>query len=171
MNMDMDTTRDARRETQDGGTAGNIVLGIDIGGTFTDYVAYDKDAKTATAWKYFSNAEDPATGIFDGLKEFPQPDRVEKIRLGTTIATNAILERNGAVVGYIATKNFTDIPHIGRGDRKGIYDAFWVKPESLVNRKNCFGVSERVWFALMCPRGRKRRGAGDQTKHNQKRRP
>lgn len=36
MNMDMDTTRDARRETQDGGTAGNIVLGIDIGGTFTD---------------------------------------------------------------------------------------------------------------------------------------
>ena len=64
--------------------------------------------------------------------------------MGTTIATNAILERNGAVVGYITTKNFTDIPHIGRGDRKGIYDAFWVKPESLVNRKNCFGVSERI---------------------------
>ena len=144
MSRDLDTTRYSRGQTQDGGSARNIVLGIDIGGTFTDFVAYDKDAKTAIAWKYFSNAEDPATGIFDGLKEFQKPDRVEKIRLGTTIATNAILERKGAVVGYIATKNFTDIPHIGRGDRKGIYDAFWVKPKSLVDRKNCFGVSERI---------------------------
>lgn len=144
MNGELDTMRQAQAGKQVKRAAQGIVLGIDIGGTFTDYVAYDKEAKIATAWKYFSNAEDPAAGIFDGLKEFQQLDRVEKIRLGTTIATNAILERNGAVVGYITTKNFTDIPHIGRGDRKGIYDAFWVKPESLVNRKNCFGVSERI---------------------------
>ena len=144
MNGELDTMQQAQAGKQVKPAARGIVLGIDIGGTFTDYVAYDKDAKTATAWKYFSNAEDPAAGIFDGLKEFQQLDRVEKIRLGTTIATNAILERNGAVVGYITTKNFTDIPHIGRGDRKGIYDAFWVKPKSLVNRKNCFGVSERI---------------------------
>ena len=70
MSRDLDTTRYSRGQTQDGGSARNIVLGIDIGGTFTDFVAYDKDAKTAIAWKYFSNAEDPATGIFDGLKEF-----------------------------------------------------------------------------------------------------
>jgi len=144
MNSDLEKMQQPNTSAPSDHAAQGIVLGIDIGGTFTDYVAYDKDAKTATAWKYFSNAEDPAAGIFDGLKEYQQLDRIVKIRLGTTIATNAILERNGAVVGYIATKNFTDVPHIGRGDRKGIYDAFWVKPESLVNRKNCFGVSERI---------------------------
>lgn len=82
MNGELDTMRQAQAGKQVKRAAQGIVLGIDIGGTFTDYVAYDKEAKIATAWKYFSNAEDPAAGIFDGLKEFQQLDRVEKIRLG-----------------------------------------------------------------------------------------
>ena len=79
-----------------------------------------------------------------GLKAFGDTDAIASIRLGTTVATNALLEGKGAVVGYLTTRGFRDIPFIGRGNRRNHYDLAWVKPKPFVKRRNAFEVDERV---------------------------
>lgn len=66
------------------------------------------------------------------------------IRLGTTVATNALLEGKGAVVGYITTKGFRDIPFIGRGNRRHHYDLAWVKPKPYLQRRHAYEIAERI---------------------------
>ncbi len=74
------------------------VLGIDVGGTFTDFVAYDRDTSAIEVWKEASVPADPVVGILEGIRRHPEPGAIANIRLGTTVATNAVLERKGAVV-------------------------------------------------------------------------
>src|SRR6476469_9141815 len=120
------------------------LLGIDVGGTFTDFVAYDGAERRIEVWKELSVPPDPVVGILNGLTRYPDRADVENIRLGTTVATNAILERKGAVVGYVTTKGFRDVPFIQRGNRKAHYDMSWVKPKPLVKRRHCFELNERI---------------------------
>ena len=94
------------------------VLGVDVGGTFTDFVAYDPKTRKVAVWKELSTPGDPVTGIIGGLTQYPGRKAIENLRIGTTVATNAILERKGAVVAYVTTKGFRDIPFIQRGNRK-----------------------------------------------------
>ena len=119
-------------------------LGIDIGGTFTDFVAYDETDRTLKAWKNLSTPQDPIEGIMTGLKAFAGMDDISSIRLGTTVATNALLEGKGACVGYVTTRGFGDIPFIGRGNRRHHYDLAWVKPKPFLQRRNVFELDERV---------------------------
>ena len=63
---------------------------------------------------------------------------------GTTVATNAILQRTGANIVFITTAGFEDVPFIQRINRKKEYDLHWLKPEPLVRRRNCLGVKERI---------------------------
>ncbi len=121
----------------------NHLLGIDVGGTFTDFVARDPAGGIAV-WKVLSVPSDPVAGILDGLQRYPDVDEVGNIRLGTTVATNAVLERKGAVVAYVTTKGFKDVPFIQRGNRKAHYDMSWVKPKPLVKRRHCFELAERI---------------------------
>jgi N-methylhydantoinase A len=120
------------------------VLGIDVGGTFTDFVVYDPATKAVTVWKEPSTPGDPVTGILNGLAAYAERGRLENLRIGTTVATNAVLERKGAVVAYITTKGFRDVPFIQRGNRKFHYDMSWVKPKPLVKRRHCFELNERI---------------------------
>ena len=120
------------------------LLGIDVGGTFTDFVAYDGAERRIEVWKELSVPADPVVGILNGLARYPDRADVENIRLGTTVATNAVLERKGAVVAYVTTKGFRDVPFIQRGNRKAHYDMSWVKPKPLVKRRHCFELDERV---------------------------
>jgi N-methylhydantoinase A len=119
-------------------------LGIDIGGTFTDFVAFDEANRELKAWKNLSTPQDPIEGVMTGLKTFGRTDRIGAIRLGTTVATNALLEGKGAVVGYLTTRGFRDVPFIGRGNRRNHYDLGWVKPKPFIKRRNAFEVNERV---------------------------
>jgi N-methylhydantoinase A len=93
------------------------MLGIDVGGTFTDFVAYDSETKAIDVWKRLSVPQDPVAGIEAGLEQFAHPQAIRNVRLGTTVATNAILERKGAVVAYVTTRGFRDIPFIQRGNQ------------------------------------------------------
>jgi N-methylhydantoinase A len=120
------------------------MLAVDVGGTFTDFVAYDGQTRAIEVWKEPSVPSDPVVAILDGLARYPHRDEIANIRLGTTVATNALLERKGAVVAYVTTKGFRDVPFIQRGNRKFHYDMSWVKPKPLVKRRHCFEVSERV---------------------------
>ncbi len=119
-------------------------LGIDIGGTFTDFVAFDETRGTLRAWKNLSTPHDPIEGILTGLRSFGEISNIGEIRLGTTVATNALLEKKGARVAYVATRGFRDVPFIGRGNRRHHYDLAWVKPKPLVKRRDAYEVDERV---------------------------
>lgn len=118
-------------------------LGIDVGGTFTDFVAYDSTTRVLRAWKNMSTPADPTEGILAGLAD-TQSDALSGLRVGTTVVTNALLEGHGAVVGYITTRGFRDIPFIGRGNRRHHYDLAWVKPKPLVKRRHAYEITERI---------------------------
>ena len=78
------------------------------------------------------------------LPAFGETDAVSGIRLGTTVATNALLEGKGATVAYVTTRGFKDVPFIGRGNRRHHYDLAWVKPKPFVQRRHAFEVDERI---------------------------
>lgn len=122
----------------------STIIGIDIGGTFTDFVAYDSEAGRIENWKNLTTPADPISGVMEGLSKVPDLAGVDKVRLGTTIATNALLTRRGARVAYVTTKGFRDVPFIQRGDRRSHYDITWIKTRPLVARADCFEVDERL---------------------------
>ena len=119
------------------------ILGIDVGGTFTDFVSYDSKTQTLEVWKTSSTPGDPSDGILNGMAQ-KSSDKVEYMRFGTTVATNAILERKGAKVAFVTTQGFKDVPFIQRGKRKSHYDITWIKSKPLVKRRDCYEIDERV---------------------------
>ena len=120
------------------------LVGVDIGGTFTDFVSFDIEANTVDVWKNPSTPNDPFDGVLAGLSRLEHLEAVQRLRLGTTIATNAILQRTGANVAYVTTKGFRDIPFIQRGNRKAHYDMTWIKAKPLVKRRHCYELDERL---------------------------
>ena len=122
----------------------SYLVGIDVGGTFTDFVAYDRDGGTISVWKNLTTPGDPTDGILEGLRRIDDRTSISHVRLGTTVATNAILERKGANVAYLATRGFRDVPFIQRGNRKSHYDILWIKPAPLVKHRNCHELDERI---------------------------
>ena len=120
------------------------IVGIDIGGTFTDFVSYDAETGAIRNWKNLTTPKEPIEGVLQGLSQHQDLDSVSKIRLGTTIATNALLTRRGAKVAYITTQGFRDVPFIQRGDRRSHYDITWIKTKPLVKRADCYEVAERL---------------------------
>ncbi len=93
------------------------ILGIDIGGTFTDFVLLC-DGRL-TMWKLPTTPDDPSQALLQGVALYGMPDTLVH---GTTIATNALLERRGAVTALLTTKGFADVLAIGRGVRPSLYD-------------------------------------------------
>lgn len=120
------------------------LVGIDVGGTFTDFVAYDPATKALEVWKTLSTPADPSEGIVTGLQRSTAVEQVDHLRFGTTIATNAILERKGAVVAYVTTAGFKDVPFIQRGKRQSHYDINWIKSKPLMKRRHCYEVRGRI---------------------------
>ena len=123
----------------------SLRIGIDTGGTFTDLIGIDSERGEAWFAKRPSTPAAPSDAVFDALRASGAPVQgAEAIVLGTTIATNALLERRGARVIYLTTKGFEDIPYIQRVDKKSPYDLQWQKPEPFVRHRDCLGVAERV---------------------------
>ncbi|HEX4065874.1 MAG TPA: hydantoinase/oxoprolinase family protein [Acidobacteriaceae bacterium] len=114
---------------------------IDTGGTFTDCVSL-RDGRLEVL-KVFSTPADPARVVLEALAQIAAGDPVS-VRHGTTIGTNAMLERRGARVAFITTAGFEDTIAIGRQTRAELYNWFAPIPESLVPVELRFGVRERV---------------------------
>ena len=124
-------------------------IGIDTGGTFTDLIAIDAEDRIISAVKTGSRPGAPGEAIAAALTEAGiLGESVERFAHGTTVGTNALIERNGCKVGLLTTKGFEDTPYIQRINRQRLYDLTWRKPEPLVGgRRLCLGVDERLTAA------------------------
>src|SRR5437763_5485760 len=129
-----------------------IRIGIDVGGTFTDLVAVDERGRVVLA-KAASTPRDPSEGLLDGLGLLAAElgtdlhtllARTERIVHGTTVATNALLERKGARVALLTTEGHRDVIEMREGLKDDRYDLRSPPPEPLVPRQLRFGVRERV---------------------------
>jgi len=123
----------------------NLWVGIDIGGTFTDFVIYSPVDQSLQRYKVLSTPPDPAGAVLQGLSQLPQ-HLSRHIVHGSTVATNAILERKGTRTALVTTSGFRDILLIGRQDRPDLYDIFPDVPSPLVPREWCLEMPERVDF-------------------------
>ena len=133
------------------------LIGVDVGGTFTDLVYADTEAGRTAVHKISTTPDDPSRGVVQGLialcDKYSIPrETIDTVFHGTTIATNAILEHDGAVTGMITTGGYRDILHIGRHQRPQHYsimqDIPW-QDRPLVKRRHRKTVTER----LVPPRG------------------
>src|SRR5450755_3300182 len=127
-----------------------VRIAIDTGGTFTDCVWMERGVLKTL--KVFSTPDDPSRAIGDALKKIlgsitnPKPARRPMLTLlhGTTVGTNALLQRKGARVALITTAGFEDVIEIGRQARPRLYDFFFDRVVPLVRRELRFGVKERT---------------------------
>jgi N-methylhydantoinase A len=127
-------------------------IGIDIGGTFTDFVIFDEKSGEFRTFKRLSTPADPSESVLKGLEELrsQQADALDAgeeelaIVHGSTVATNALLERKGAVTALVTTRGFRDVLAIGRQVRSDIYDFFSDRPAPLIPAERRLEVSERV---------------------------
>ena len=132
-----------------------VRIGIDTGGTFTDFVCFE--GNRLRVHKRPSTPDNPARAVLQGLRELfpdhdagrgsPLPDGVQ-ITYGSTVGTNAVLERKGARVVLLTTEGFEDLLEIGRQNRpaRDLYALEPLRPEPLVPRRARLGVRERVTF-------------------------
>ena len=133
-------------------------IGVDTGGTFTDIVMrIDSDLFTH---KVLSTPQNPARAVIQGVSEILRLYNTDTVRTGlpvgaglpgfpyivhgSTVATNALLERRGARIALVTTKGFEDVLEIGRQTRSSLYDFFVERPAPLVPTESRFGISERT---------------------------
>ena len=123
----------------------DLRVGVDTGGTFTDFVIV-RDGGLTTR-KVPSTPRDPSMAILEGISDLlPRAERLQIIH-GTTVATNALLERKGARIALLTTRGFEDILTIGRQTRKRLYSLRGEDRRPLVERRDAFGVVERTTAA------------------------
>ncbi len=118
-----------------------VAIGIDTGGTFTDVVVWD--GRRRTAFKLPSTPREPARAVLAGLARAGAGPRT-RVRHGSTVATNALLERKGARVVFLTTAGFEDVLEIARQDRPDLYALAPRRPAPLVPRARRLGVRERL---------------------------
>jgi N-methylhydantoinase A/oxoprolinase/acetone carboxylase beta subunit len=117
-------------------------FGIDTGGTFTDFVRFGPDG--LVVHKLRTTPDDPSKAILAGMADLSPDHREVTVVHGSTVATNAVLERKGARVALFATSGFEDVLRIGRQTRPQLYNLFVPVPRAIVDPELTFGVGERV---------------------------
>jgi N-methylhydantoinase A len=118
-----------------------ILIGVDTGGTFTDFLY--KDGDSWGEYKLLSTPHNPAEAVLKGIKHIAGTKKFTMCH-GSTVATNAILEKKGAKTALVTNKGFEDILEIGRQNRPELYDLFVKRSRPLVDSSLRFGVGGRV---------------------------
>jgi N-methylhydantoinase A len=121
-----------------------IRIGIDIGGTFTDFVVFLPGSNTLETFKVLSTPHNPAQAVLEGLARLGYPAAGVEIVHGSTVATNALLERKGAVTALVTSEGFKDVLQIGRQNRPALYDLNANPTPPLIPAHLRFEVAERV---------------------------
>jgi len=126
-----------------------IEIGVDIGGTFTDFALVDHARRSIATSKTLTTPADPVVGVLEGLELLLRQRAISlgdvaRIVHGTTLITNAVLERKGARVGLVTTKGFADTLFIGKEQRYDIADLRLRFPEPLLRRDDVVEISGRI---------------------------
>lgn len=124
-------------------------VGVDVGGTFTDFFAFEESTGESFVHKTPSTPDAPAEAIASGLQAVCRArgiplDQVARLAHGTTVATNALLQRRGGTVALVTTEGFRDLLEIGRQTRPHMYSLQEDHPAPVVPRERRFEVAERV---------------------------
>ncbi len=127
----------------------DVRLGVDVGGTFTDFVAFNPDSGSFSVGKTLTTPQDLALGIIQGTRETTERSGFEvrdvsQVTYGTTLVANLLLERKGVKVGLIATEGFRDVLETGTEQRYDMYDLTARRAEPLVPRNLRRTISERM---------------------------
>jgi N-methylhydantoinase A len=127
----------------------SVRVGVDIGGTFTDLLVLDETTGAFHIGKTLTTPDDPSRAVRTGLSDLLSqhqiaPGRVKQIIHGTTLVTNALIERRGVPTALLTTKGFRDAVEIGHEHRYDLYDLFLELPTPLVRRRWRLEVDERV---------------------------
>src|SRR5881396_3889705 len=121
----------------------NLRVGVDTGGTFTDFVII-RNGKIEI-FKELSTPQNPEEAIMQGLTRQNQA-AVREVIHGSTVATNALLERKGARTALLTTEGFEDVIVIGRQTRRELYNIFVTRPKPLVPDELRIGIRERTLY-------------------------
>ena len=125
-------------------TASGVRVGVDVGGTFTDLVAWDAAGRMSSL-KVLTTPANPAGGVLNGLAAVDRTvGHCASLAHGTTLVTNAIVERRVGAVGLVTTRGFRDVLEIGREAKYDIYDMFLPLPPPIVPRERRHEVTERL---------------------------
>ena len=124
-------------------------IGIDVGGTFTDFVLFDPDRKSLIHYKEPSTPEDPSQALIVGLQSLLKKadlgaDQIDTLMHGTTIGLNAIIQRRGAKIALIVSEGYRDILEIARSRMPSSFDFLASKEEPLVPRHRIIEVGARL---------------------------
>ena len=120
-------------------------LGVDVGGTFTDLVLFDRASGKLQVLKTPSTSRNQSEGILAGIGRLGvEAKKLECIVHGTTVATNTALERSGARLAVLVTAGHKDVLVVGRGNRMAMYNIKAPPPRPLVPRSQCIEVRERL---------------------------
>ena len=127
------------------------IIGVDVGGTFTDFCARNNKTGETVIHKRSSTPNDPAIAILNGINELKlkfsdKNQKILRLAHGTTVATNALLQRKGGKLALITTKGFRDLLEIGRQVRPSVYDLQIDSPPPLIERSHRFEINERIDF-------------------------
>ena len=118
-------------------------IGVDVGGTFTDVILQSADGSVRIS-KVLSTPPAYDRAVVDAVAGLTAGDRIAAVVHGTTVATNAVLERRGAVTALVTTAGFRDVLEIMRTNRPDMYDLQQVKPTPLVGRRFRREISART---------------------------
>jgi N-methylhydantoinase A len=122
-----------------------LKVAVDIGGTFTDLVAYDDATRDLLAVKSPSTPPAFIDGVMNALEKAGiRPEEMVSFKHGSTIATNAIIERRGAKTGMLTTRGFRDVLGAGRANRPDLFNSNWDPSPALIPRRHILEVTERV---------------------------
>lgn len=129
----------------------SYMIGVDVGGTFTDFSVFSQETGRLFHFKHSSTNHDSSVAIVDGIlkvleMEHADTSQVTYLAHGTTVSTNALIERKGADVGVITTEGFQDIMEIGNQKRPFMYDTLGQKPKPLIKSGMNCGVPERITY-------------------------
>jgi N-methylhydantoinase A len=124
----------------------SLRVAVDIGGTFTDLIAFDESSQEIRHAKSPTTARDPVQGLLDCIRKAQlKPQTIDSLIHGSTIAINTLIEGKGATVGLIVTRGTRDVYFIGRGNRVEAYNLLFHRPRPLVPRHRTIEVAERLY--------------------------
>lgn len=122
-----------------------IAVGVDVGGTFTDCVAFDSQQGDFIVFKQPSTPRNPMQAMIEGIAQMElSPGQLQMFAHGTTVSTNAVIQKTGSIAGIITTDGFRDILQLRRTNRTDVYNLQWTPPKELVPREYRKEVRERV---------------------------